>query len=421
MRSKLNIILLLIFATTWLHAAAEVKSIPGDTSKVENFSIWYRVDSINIDRDYLSNRVQIDRIRHYLTNSPRIDSITIYAWASPEGGSLHNKRLSEGRAASAKAFLLSLSPDSVKFNAGKIRISPESENWTGLLNAVQEMYARPDREKVLEILNDRKISNETRKWRLGQLDGGRTWRYLIDNYMPELRAASWMCVWAPAFEPLPAGSGMQDRLTCPEKGLSRKVPAPLLSPALQDRKTILALKTNMLYDAASLLNFSIEVPFFKDRFSVLYYHQAPWWTLGQADNEFCLRFLSIGGEARWWFARPESVRRRDRLTGHFLGLYSESGKYDFEYKRDICRQGEFWSTGLSYGYSMPIGKRLNLEFSLSAGYASIAFRGYDPSEDYEILWRDPQEVGRVHYVGLTKAQVSLVIPITVSYRKGGQR
>ena len=186
----------------------------------------------NIDRDYLSNRVQIDRIRHYLTNSPRIDSITIYAWASPEGGSLHNKRLSEGRAASAKAFLLSLSPDSVKFNAGKIRISPESENWTGLLATVLEKYARPDREKVLEILNDRKISNETRKWRLGQLDGGRTWRYLIDNYMPELRAASWVCVWAPTFEPLPVHNGMQDELTCPEKGLSRKVPAPLLSPAL---------------------------------------------------------------------------------------------------------------------------------------------------------------------------------------------
>lgn len=421
MRSKLTIFLLLIFATTQLHAAAKERSIPEDTSKVENFSIWYRVDSINIDRDYLSNRVQIDRIRHYLTNSPRIDSITIYAWASPEGGSLHNKRLSEGRAASAKAFLLSLSPDSVKFNAGKIRISPESENWTGLLTTVLEKYSRPDREKVLEILNDRKISNETRKWRLGQLDGGRTWRYLIDNYMPELRAASWVCVWAPVFEPLPARSGIKDTLTCPDKGLSRMVPAPLPSPALQDRKTILALKTNMLYDAASLLNFSIEVPFFKDRFSVLYYHQAPWWTWGQADNEFCLRFLSIGGEARWWFARPESVRRRDRLTGHFLGLYSESGKYDFEYKRDICRQGEFWSTGLSYGYSMPVGKRLNLEFSLSAGYASIAFRGYDPSDDYEILWRDPQEVGRVHYVGLTKAQVSLVIPITVSYRKGGLR
>lgn len=395
--------------------------MPDDTTKTEDFSIWYRVDSTTIDRNYLSNREQIDRIRYYLANSPRIDSITIYAWASPEGGSLHNKRLSEGRAASAKAFLLSLSPDSVKFNAGKIRISPESENWTGLLATVLEKYSRPDREKVLEILNDRKISNETRKWRLGQLDGGRTWRYLIDNYMPELRAASWVCVWAPVFEPLPARSGIKDTLTCPAKGLRYTVPTPLPSPALQDRKTILALKTNMLYDAASLLNFSIEVPFFKDRFSVLYYHQAPWWTWGQADNEFCLRFLSIGGEARWWFARPESVRRRDRLTGHFLGLYSESGKYDFEYKRDICRQGEFWSAGLSYGYSMPVGKRLNLEFSLSAGYASIAFRGYDPSDDYEILWRDPKEVGRVHYVGLTKAEVSLVIPVTVSYKTGGQR
>lgn len=395
--------------------------MPDDTTKTEDFSIWYRVDSTTIDRNYLSNREQIDRIRYYLANSPRIDSITIYAWASPEGGSLHNKRLSEGRAASAKAFLLSLSPDSVKFNAGKIRISPESENWTGLLATVLEKYSRPDREKVIEILKAPTISNETRKWRLAQLDGGRTWRYLIDNYMPKLRAASWVCVWAPVFEPLPARSGIKDTLTCQAKGLRYTVPTPLPPLTSQGKRTILALKTNMLYDAASLLNFSIEAPLYKDRFSVLYHHQAPWWTWGQADNEFCLRFLSIGGEARWWFARPESVKRRDRLTGHFLGLYSESGKYDFEYKRDICRQGEFWSAGLSYGYSMPVGKRLNLEFSLSAGYASIAFRGYDPSDDYEILWRDPKEVGRVHYVGLTKAEMSLVIPVTVSYKTGGQR
>ena len=125
-----------------------------------------------------------------------------------------------------------------------------------------------------------------------------------------------------------------------------------------------------------------------------------------------MRFLSIGAEGRWWF-KPTP------LKGQFVGIYAESGKYDFEHKRDICYQGEHWSTGLSYGYAMPIGKRLNLEFSISAGYASIAYRGYTPSENYEILWRDPDNVGRWHYFGPTKAQVSLVFPFVMKGKKGG--
>ena len=197
---------------------------------------------------------------------------------------------------------------------------------------------------------------------------------------------------------------------------AERMPYPLPEarplPAEKGAKTILALKTNLLYDVLSLTNFSIELPIYKDKVSILYYHQFPWWTWGQADNEYCIRYLSIGAEARWWF------KAKDRLQGHFLGAYAESGKYDFEFQRRICYQGEFYSTGLTYGYAMPVGKHINLEFSLSAGYASLAYRGYSPSEDYEILWRDPNKVGRVQYFGPTKAQVSLVIPIRVK-TKGG--
>ena len=190
-------------------------------------------------------------------------------------------------------------------------------------------------------------------------------------------------------------------------------------------KTIFALKSNLLYDALSLVNFSIEIPL-ADKFSLLYYHQFPWWRWGKANNEYCLRFLSIGGEARWWFAlKPKENTdkriRRDRLVGHFFGLYSESGRYDLQRRRDVCYQGEFWSAGLTYGYSMPIGRRMNLELSLSAGYASIPYRGYTPSEDYETLWRDYDKIGTWGYFGLTKAQVSLVIPITAKDKKGGKR
>ena len=425
---KLAIIFFLFVVTSHISIAARVEnvlteeSLQKDTSKIENFSIFYRADSITVDRNYLSNREQIERIRYYLANSPRIDSITIYAWSSPEGNSSYNRRLSESRAASAKAFILSLATDPRKLNAGKIILSHESENWAGLQQLVSRLYERPDRDAVLKILNDRSITDETRKLRLARLDGGKTWRYLIDNYMPELRAASWVCVWAPAFETLPVHHEKRDTLVvCHKGGLVYPKPEPVLLPVIEERRTVVALKTNLLYDAASLLNFSVEVPFCKDKFSVLYYHQCPWWTWGEADNEYCIRFLSMGSEARWWFAPADKKEKRDRLTGHFLGVYAESGKYDFEFGNKICRQGEFWSAGVSYGYSMPVGKKLNLEFSLSAGYASIAFRGYTPSNDYEILWSDHNKVGRMHYLGPTKAQISLVIPFTATYRKGGER
>ena len=203
-----------------------------------------------------------------------------------------------------------------------------------------------------------------------------------------------------------------------------QAPWHVYEPEEEDTRTILALKTNLLYDAVSWLNFSVEVPI-KDKYSVLYYHQFPWWTWGQADNEYCMRFLSIGAEARWWF-RPmprESTEKRinrDRLMGHFFGVYAESGKWDFERKRDICYQGEHWSAGLSYGYAMPIG-RLNLELSASVGYASIPHRGYEPATDYSELYHLPEKDGTWHYFGPTKLQVSLVVPIMVKVKKGGVR
>ena len=127
---------------------------------------------------------------------------------------------------------------------------------------------------------------------------------------------------------------------------------PTLLPEERDVRTILALKTNLLYDAITWFNFAIEVPL-SSKFSALYYHQFPWWRWGESKNEFCNRFLSIGGEARWWFKpayRPatEKFKKRDRFVGQFFGIYCESGKWDFERKRDICYQGECKTASVIY-------------------------------------------------------------------------
>ena len=399
-----------------------------DTSTVEVHSkIYYPVNKVDIYENYMTNRKQLDYIKRHLAVSPRIDSITIHSFASPDGRYSFNKWLAEERGKTAKRYILSNIPEYRHFPDSLVKIAPIAENWAGMREEIEKNYQLADREEVLAIIDKPGVSDEERKKLLKGLNRGESWVYILKNIMPQLRYATWVSVWQPVGEVTPAPPVSQ--LPIGEHAFAplelEPVTFPLIVPKIEyDTKTILALKSNLLYDALSWVNYSIEVPFCGDKFSALYYHQFPWWRWGEGNNKYCIRFLSIGGEGRWWFKpqpRPatETRRKRDCLVGHFVGAYCESGKYDFERRRDICYQGEFWSVGLSYGYSMPIGRYLNLEFSVSAGYASIAHRGYTPSSDYNILWRDYEKIGRWHYLGITKAQVSLVIPITIKVKKGG--
>lgn len=191
------------------------------------------------------------------------------------------------------------------------------------------------------------------------------------------------------------------------------------------RKTRLAVKTNMLYDALTLINYSIELPFslWDEHFSATFDHQFPWWRWGKNNNEYAIRYLQAGGEARWWFSpqhKPRTKKKllRECLTGHFVGIYGMSGKYDFQNRRKICYQGEFWSIGFTYGYAMPISRLFNLEFSISAGYAPISYRHYIPADDYSKLQIDRERMGTWNYFGITKASISLVMPI--NFRTSGK-
>ena len=187
------------------------------------------------------------------------------------------------------------------------------------------------------------------------------------------------------------------------------------------KNTRLALKTNLLYDAATVLNFAVEVPF-NEKFSILYEHHCPWWL--SRNNKYCLQFLGMGGEFRWWFAPkyiPQSEKRNERkvLSGHFLGVYGWGGKFDIQNRKDLCWQGEFISAGFTYGYALPIGKRLNMEFSISAGYAQIPYRHYIPTDDYQLLIKDIYKEGTFKYLGPTKVEVALVVPLAFKSKKGG--
>lgn len=380
-----------------------------------SYSLYYSHGRTNIDKDLMDNASQIFRIRNILSRSTRIDNITIYSYASPEGSLSRNRELAKQRALAAKNFILANLPDSTVLLPENISIKPLGENWEGLKRELEANYHRGNRDKVIKIINS-KIPAEKKKKQLRNLDNGKTYNWIIQHHMSRLRLATWDCVYAPLTSLYPRSASNPAYL------LGELQPMDSLAePETFERKTILAIKSNLLYDALTLVNYSIEIPVTK-HFSALFYHQFPWWRWGEAKNEYCIRFLSIGAEVRWWFRFIPGNRihhERDRLSGHFLGIYAESGKWDFQWKRSICHQGEHWSTGLTYGYSMPLGKVMNLEFSLSMGYASIPYRRFIPSDNYEILWREPGGEGRWHYFGPTKAQISLSLPIKITTRKKG--
>ena len=396
-------------------------------SRIMHFHIYYPVNTTEVHEDYMDNSKNLQKIKDYLRYSHRIDSMVIYSYASPEGSYTYNKLLAEKRGISAKKYILQQVPAERNFDESLIVLKPDAENWAGLKEIVQTLYKREDQNEVLSILESDE-GNERKKTLLKRLDGGRSWQYIIKNIMPQLRYATWISVW----QQIPGDKLLFQEsvpLLIPDSNwqlANVRMYATTQAPESKtDTRTILALKTNLLYDAVSWLNFSVEVPVYQDKYSVLYYHQFPWWRWGKGKNEFCMRFLSIGLEGRWWFKpmpRESTSKRikRDKLIGHFLGMYAESGKWDFERKRDVCYQGEHWSAGFSYGYSMPIGKRLNLEFSVSAGYASIVHRGFEPAKDYSELYHLPEKDGTWHYVGPTKAQVTLVLPFIIKYKKGGR-
>lgn len=395
-----------------------------DSSEVRHFRIYYPINKVELHENYMSNEQNLEIIRTYLRESPRIDSIVIYSYASPEGPYRFNKQLAQKRGETAKRYILSQVPEGRLFPDSLIHLRPEAENWTGLREEVIAEYHRHDREEVLEILDSDLPDNE-KKLHLQRLDGRRSWRYILRNIMPKLRYATWISVWQPILKPT-------EQQPLPTFAQAEE-PAEMQPVEIEQKqsRTILALKTNLLYDLLMWANVSVEAPFRirGHQFSILYQHQFPWWKWGENDNEYCNRFLSIGGEARWWFApqyHAATTRRteRDCLTGWYVGLYGMGGKWDFEWKRDLCYQGEFWSTGLSVGYAMPIGRWANIEFSLSAGYANIPYQGFTPTEDYSQLIRDPEERGTWHYIGPTRAEVSLVIPLKLTQTfkwKGGVR
>lgn len=98
-------------------------------------------------------------------------------------------------------------------------------------------------------------------------------------------------------------------------------------------------------------------------------YKCPWWL--NSKHDFCYQLLSGGMEGRCWLGNRQ---KRDRLTGHFIGLYAEGGIYDFQLRGDGYQGKYYGAAGVTYGYARQLARHFSLEFSLGIGYLTTEYK-----------------------------------------------
>ncbi len=410
--------------TLFLALCATASASAGSKLQKDSAEIHFRQSHAEYLPQYKGNSQQLDSLLSRLDSIARdqserlrISNISITGGASPEGTAAYNKALSIRRADTLATHIaggLSVVPDAIE-TAGIGR------DWSGLLTLVEADSNVPYRAEVVELLSDI-IAHPDRSGdlaRLKALEGGIPYRYMYDNIFPRLRASSVMIDYY-VYHRLPA-----PELDVPDLFASA-APEPVLSPVPEQKKDkpfYMAIKTNMIFDALAIPNVSAEFYVGKN-ISVLANWMYGWW-----DNNTHHRYWRYyGGDLalRWWFG---SAAADKPLTGHHIGVYGGVFTFDFEWGGKGYMGGNpgatLWdrcmtTAGFEYGYSLPVGRRLNIDFTIGFGYIGGKYIKYEPfGNGYRWL-----STHRLRWIGPAKAEISLTWLIghgNYNSKKGGIR
>lgn len=124
----------------------------------------------------------VDKVINEIRNDKNltVTELHITGYASPEGNEQSNMKLSENR---AKAFVSYLT-EHYNIPRDAVKIDWAGEDWDGLKKLVQESSIS-NKSEILNVLGETNVAQ--RKTKLKQLNGGQTYRMLLQDYYPQLR------------------------------------------------------------------------------------------------------------------------------------------------------------------------------------------------------------------------------------------
>lgn len=379
------------------------------SEKVDSIEIGFRQSHIDFDPAIDRNGERIDSIIAKMQADSvarinrRIRNIEVIGAASPEGSVRFNQYLSEQRAAT----LFDLFHNRGLVGDSTVSFSYLGRDWNGLRQKVEKDPDVPERTLVLELLTDiteRPASVRHPLSRLKSIGNFQPYLYLYNNIFPELRRSTIVISYdeRPLYIPVPAAD--------PRLDVIAMNPEPLPFRAIvgkQQKPFYMAIKTNMLYDAALLPNIGAE--FYVGRnWSVFGDWMYGWWD--KDSTHFYWRAYGGTVGVRRWFGRAADLKP---LTGHHLGLFAGAVTFDFELggrgymggvPKGTIADRALIITGVEYGYSLPVTRRLNIDFTIGVGYLGGKVIKYSPYENF-YRW---ESTNRLNWVGPTKLEIALV-------------
>lgn len=418
---------MVVLMPTTLLANAYAASIQDSLRTTIYFRPGYSLLELSY-RDNAANMKALTQGIQTIKGNPcvQLQHIRILSAASPEGNSALNKRVAKRRGERLRNYLKEtlVLPDSI------FTVSSAGEDWQGLAALIAKEKT-PWRNKALQIIrhtpewvtrNGKVVDG--RKRQLQNLDGGKAWKYMLDNHFYTLRTgAVVVCeVKTLAAESTPsAAEARLEQASTESASLSPSSPPfptipSQVNPAQEPPPvaSYFALKSNLLYDALLVPNLSLEASI------------GSGWTLGAGGM---LAWWSKDAKHRYWriYGGDLEIRKyfgtlskSKPLQGHHLGIYGDFLTYDFEFGAKGYQSKATYAAGIKYGYSHPIAYRLNLDFALGIGYLHSNYKTYVPKDGCYVY----QETKKRKWLGPTQAEISLVWLLgkgNTNKKKGGKK
>ena len=427
-------IVMVVLMPTTLLANAYAASIQDSLRTTIYFRPGYSLLELSY-RDNAANMKALTQGIQTIKGNPcvQLQHIRILSAASPEGNSALNKRVAKRRGERLRDYLKEtlVLPDSI------FTVSSAGEDWQGLAALIAKEKT-PWRNKALQIIrhtpewvtrNGKVVDG--RKRQLQNLDGGKAWKYMLDNHFYTLRTgAVVVCeVKTLAAESTPSAAEASQEQAHPESASQQSAsqsPSSPPFPAIPSQvhpssesqappvASYFALKSNLLYDALLVPNLSLEASI------------GSGWTLGAGGM---LAWWSKDAKHRYWriYGGDLEIRKyfgtlskSKPLQGHHLGIYGDFLTYDFEFGAKGYQSKATYAAGIKYGYSHPIANRLNLDFALGIGYLHSNYKTYVPRDGCYVY----QETKKRKWLGPTQAEISLVWLLgkgNTNKKKGGKK
>ena len=433
-------IVMVVLMPTTLLANAYAASIQDSLRTTIYFRPGYSLLELSY-RDNAANMKALTQGIQTIKGNPcvQLQHIRILSAASPEGNSALNKRVAKRRGERLRDYLKEtlVLPDSI------FTVSSAGEDWQGLASLIAKEKT-PWRNKALQIIrhtpewvtrNGKVVDG--RKRQLQNLNGGKAWKYMLDNHFYTLRTGAVVVCEVKTLAAESTPSAAEARLEQARPGAHAEArseqarpesaslspsspPFPAIPSQVHPEQesppvaSYLALKSNLLYDALLVPNLSLEASI------------GSGWTLGAGGM---LAWWSKDAKHRYWriYGGDLEIRKyfgtlakSKPLQGHHLGIYGDFLTYDFEFGAKGYQSKATYAAGIKYGYSHPIANRLNLDFALGIGYLHSNYKTYVPRDGCYVY----QETKKRKWLGPTQAEISLVWLLgkgNTNKKKGGKK